>query len=245
MSLHWQAWRNRGANPWVVEVLKVRYRIAFLSFPPLSEEPIPISTNSPSSIKGKALEEAILSLINRGAVELAPLPSPGFYSCVFVVWKTSRSWRPVIDLSALNHFILKTPFKMGRLQAVLLSVRQGDWMVSLDLKDAYLQVSIHPESRKFLRFMAFGKSYQFRALCFGLSTAPQVFTRVMAPVSTTLLQPMTSLRVLLGSLSSLSHLVPGGCLWMRSLQLTLHHSWDQVDDTILVQWDNRCLQDLS
>ena len=28
-----------------------------------------------------------------------------------------------------------------------------------------------------------GKVYQFRVLCFGLSTAPQVFTRVMAPVS--------------------------------------------------------------
>ena len=31
--------------------------------------------------------------------------------------------------------------------------------------------------------MAFGKVYQFTALCFGLSVAPQVFTRVMAPVS--------------------------------------------------------------
>ena len=50
-------------------------------------------------------------------------------------------------------------------------------------KDAYLQVPMHPESRKFLRFMAFGKVYQFKVLCFGLSTAPQVFMRVMAPVS--------------------------------------------------------------
>ena len=57
-------------------------------------------------------------------------------------------------------------------------------MVSLDLKDAYLQVPIHPDSRKYLRFVAFGQVYQFKALCFGLSTAPQVFTRVMAPVST-------------------------------------------------------------
>ena len=31
--------------------------------------------------------------------------------------------------------------------------------------------------------MAFGRVYQFTALCFGLSAAPQVFTRVMAPVS--------------------------------------------------------------
>ena len=54
-------------------------------------------------------------------------------------------------------------------------------MVSIDLKDAYLQVPMHPESRKYLRFMVFGKVYQFKVLCFGLSTAPQVFTRVMAP----------------------------------------------------------------
>ena len=56
-------------------------------------------------------------------------------------------------------------------------------MVSIDLKDAYLQIPIHPASRRFLRFTAGGKSWQFRVLCFGLSTAPQVFTRVMAPVS--------------------------------------------------------------
>ena len=55
--------------------------------------------------------------------------------------------------------------------------------VSLDLKDEYLQVPMHPKSRKFLRFMVGGKVYQFKVLCFGLSTAPQVFTRVMAPVS--------------------------------------------------------------
>ena len=56
-------------------------------------------------------------------------------------------------------------------------------MVSLDLKDAYFQVPIHPDSRKYLRFVAFGRVYQFKALCFGLSMAPQVFTRVMALVS--------------------------------------------------------------
>ena len=56
-------------------------------------------------------------------------------------------------------------------------------MVSLDLKDAYLQVPIHPDSRKYLRFVASGRVYQFKALCFGLSMAPQVFTRVMTPVA--------------------------------------------------------------
>ena len=56
-------------------------------------------------------------------------------------------------------------------------------MASLDLKEAYLQVPVHPASRHFLRFMFRDTVYQFKALCFGLSTARQVFTRVMAPVS--------------------------------------------------------------
>ena len=42
---------------------------------------------------------------------------------------------------------------------------------------------IRPSSRKFLRFTVGGRAWQFRVLCFGLSTVPQVFTRVMDPVS--------------------------------------------------------------
>ena len=81
------------------------YCLPFLSAPPLSNVPVPMPSYSPSSIKGAALEEVTLGLIAKGAVELVPLPSPGFYSRLFVVWKTSGSWRPVIDLSHLNRFV--------------------------------------------------------------------------------------------------------------------------------------------
>ena len=167
----------------MVEVLRVACCLPFLSTPPLSTAPIPMPSYSPTSIKGAALEEVTLGLVVKGAVELAPLPSPGFYSRLFVVWKTSGSWRPVIDLSHLNRFVDVSPFQMETIQSVLLSVRQGDWMASIDLKEAYLQVPVHPASRHFLRFVFRDQIYQFKALCFGLSMAPQVFTRVMAPVS--------------------------------------------------------------
>ena len=72
---------------------------------------------------------------------------------------------------------------METVASVLLSVREGDFLASLDLKDAYFQIPIHGSSRKLLRFMSEGTVYQFKALCFGLSTAPQVFTRVFAAVS--------------------------------------------------------------
>ena len=334
LSLHWQAWRDRGAEPWVVEVLRVGYCLPFLSTPPLSNVPIPMPSYSPTSIKGAALEEVTLGLIAKGAVKLAPLTSPGFYSRLFVVWKTSGSWRPVIDLSHLIRFVDVSPFQMETIQSVLLSVRQGDWMASIDLMEAYLQVPVPPASRHFLRSMFPDTVYQFNVLCFGLSTAPQVFTWVMAPVSAilhsvgirmrrylddwliqstsresllgdlqTVLQlchelgivvnpqksnlvpsqvvqylgvviDSTSFRAspsaerisrlqstaaefqsctspteslwlsLLGVLSSLAHLVPGGRLRMRSLQLCLHRSWDRQDLEAPVYASMECLRAL-
>ena len=133
LSLHWQAWRDRGADLWVVEVLREGYRFPFLRPPPLSTDPIPMPSYAPTSIKGAALEEVTLALFAKGAVELAPLPSPGFSSRLFVVWKTSGSWRPVIDLSLLIRFVDISHFRMGTIPSVLMSVRQGDWMASIDL----------------------------------------------------------------------------------------------------------------
>ena len=77
----------------------------------------------------------------------------------------------------VSHFLL------GSIQSVLLSVSQEDWLASFDLREAYIPVPVHPASRPFLRFLLRDTVYQFQALCFGLSTAPQVFTWVMAPVS--------------------------------------------------------------
>ena len=318
----------------MVKVLRFGYHLPFLSTPPLSATPIPMPSYSPTSIKGAALEEVTLGLIVKGAVELAPLPSPGFYSRLFVVWKTSGSWRPVIDLSHLNRFVDVSHFQMETIQSALLSVRQGDWMASIDLKEAYLQVPVHPDSRHFLRFMYRDHVFQFKALCFGLSTAPQVFTRVMAPVSAilhsmgirmrrylddwlvqsssqasllrdlqTVLQlchelgivvnpqksnlvpsqvvqyrgvvinaktfraspsqeriskllstaaefrssaspPVSLWLSLLGVLSSLAHLVPGGRLRMRFLQICLHRSWDRHDLKAPVYASVECLHDL-
>ena len=72
---------------------------------------------------------------------------------------------------------------MDTSQSELRSIWKLDRMISIDLKDVYLQVPMHQDNRRFLRFVADGKVYRFWVLCFGLSTAPQVFTRVMAPVS--------------------------------------------------------------
>ena len=156
-----------GADPWVVEVLRFGYRIPFHVLPSLSAVPIPFPSYSPSSIRGIALNTAVADLLAKGAVEPAP-STPGYYSCLFVSHKVTGGWRPVIDLSRLNRSVLVPHFQMETAQSVLQSLRPGDWMVSLDLQDAYLQVTVHPSSWHYLWFCVGDSVHQFHSLCFSL-----------------------------------------------------------------------------
>ena len=184
LSPHWRWWQEIGAETWVVTVLRDGYRVPFKdSPPPLARTPVSFPTYRAGSPRAQALRQEVEAMLAKGALEIARDPGPGFYSRLFLVEKATGGWRPVIDLSHLNDFVQLTPFKMETVASVLLSVREGDFLASLDLKDAYFQIPIHGSSRKLLRFMSEGTVYQFKALCFGLSTAPQVFTRVFAAVS--------------------------------------------------------------
>ena len=168
----------------MVTVLRDGYRVPFMdSPPPLARTPVSFPTYRAGSPRAQALRQEVEPMLAKGALEIARDPGPGFYSRLFLVEKATGGWRPVVDLSHLNDFVHLTPFKMKTGASVLLSVGEGDFLASLDLKDAHFQIPIHGSSRKLLRFISEGTVYQFKALCFGLSTAPQVFTRVFATVS--------------------------------------------------------------
>ena len=105
-------------------------------------------------------------MMEKNSLEVVEDQSLGFYSRLFLVEKATGGWRPVIDLSPLNLFIRQTKFKMETVTSVMASIREGDFMASGDLKDAYFQIPIYPDSRKFLCFILEGVVYQFKALCF-------------------------------------------------------------------------------
>ena len=160
LAHQWEGWLKIGAEEWTLCVLREGYRIPFSSPPPLTSSYKTTRSYVWNSIKGQALRREILQLWDKGAIEEVP-PSPGFYSHVFVVPKVTGGFRPIIDLSILNKHVVTTKFKMETVRTVMSAIRQGDWMVSLDLQDAYLQVPIHPDSCRFLRFVWEGRHLQF------------------------------------------------------------------------------------
>ena len=335
LSLHWQAWRDRGAEPWVVEVLRVGYCLPFLCAPPLSNVPIPMPSYSPTSIMEGCSGGGPLGLHCQGCYGACSTPFSRLLQ---------PSVRSVEDLGVMvsGHRPLPSQSLCGRVSlpdgdlSVCAPVGASGGLDGLHRSPGSVSSSAGSSSFSSLSSLHFFQDtvYQFKALCFGLSTAPQVFTRVMAPVSAilhsmgirmrrylddwlvqspsresllgdlpTVLQlchklgivvnpqksnlvpsrvvqylgvvidstsfraspseerisrlqsiaaefqscasPTASLWLsLLGVFSSLAHLVPGGRLRMRSLQLCLHRSWDRQDLEAPVYASMECLRDL-
>ena len=183
LRLFWENWQAIQADEWVVSVLREGLKLDFHTPVALSRTPVwhPLPK---SPLRASALQAEVQSLLDKGVVSPVVSPSsPGFYSHIFVVPKpTPGKWRLVINLRELNEHLVVPHFKMETVSSLLASILPGQWAFSLDLTDAYLHVPMHPSTFKYLRFNLGDSLYHFRALPFGLSTAPLVFTKIMAAV---------------------------------------------------------------
>ena len=172
----WKTWLDLGAGPKVVQILRECYSLPFRIRPQLRRSPTVISRYV-NPHRNSYLLEALHQLIDKKAVERVQNPrSLGFFNRLFLVPKPNNKWRPILDLSNLNVFLKVEKFKMETPETIRTSLQQGEWVTSVDFKDAYFHIPIQEQSRKYLRFHVQGRTYQFKALPFGLSTAPMEFT---------------------------------------------------------------------
>ena len=178
----WKTWSYLDAGPKVVQILREGYTLPFRTRPYLTRSPAVISCYV-NPLRNSYLLEALHQLIDKNAVELVHnQTSLGFFNRLFLVPKPNNKWRPILDLSKLNLFLKTEKFKMETPETIRTSLQQGEWVTSVDFKDAYFHIPIQEQSRKYLRFHIQGRTYQFKALPFGLSTAPMEFTVIAKEV---------------------------------------------------------------
>lgn len=176
-------WRGSTSDAWIIQTVSQGYRIEFLCRPPHRFWPTPFSSDP---AKHSQKMQAIQHLLDIQAIEPVPTTQArrGVYSVFFLVPKKNGEMRTILDLKWLNRFVSRKKFKMETWRTITSALDQGDFLSSIDLKEAYLHVPIHPSHRKFLRFNYGHLHFQYRALPFGLSTAPRVFTKLLiAPVA--------------------------------------------------------------
>lgn len=130
----------------------------------------------------QAISDEISVLLTKRAIHRCEPVDDQFVSTIFTRVKRNGSIRMILNLKQLNLFIKYRHFKMEHLDSVLDMVQQNDFFCSIDLTDAYFSVPIHSEHRKYLRFAWKSQLYEYQVLCFGLSSAPWLFTKITKPV---------------------------------------------------------------
>ena len=112
----------------------------------------------------------------------ALIPATVHFSLLFPVDKKDGAFRPILDLSFLNTFILTPGLRMETVSHIVACIHEQRWATSLDITDAFLSVWMHPIFQRYLCFVLGGTVYMFRRLPFGLTTAPWAFSRLMRPI---------------------------------------------------------------
>ena len=181
LSRFYKRWEKVGASAYIVCLLRCGLTLEWLDAanpPTLTHVPNVISMAKDAN-KMSLMRTHVSEMLEKGAIHLITDNSPGFYSRIFMVPKQGGKWRPVIDLSVLNKFIRKETFKMETPELIRSSFVKGEWVTSIDLKDAYFHVPVAFKFRKYMRFMIDDKIYEFLSMPFGLSTAPKIFTNIV------------------------------------------------------------------
>ena len=179
-----EAWQEIGAETWVVTVLRDGYRVPFKdSPPPLASTPVSFPTYRAGSPRAQALLQEVEAMLAKGALEIAP--RSGSQLLQSSLPGGEGDWRlEACDLS-LSFERLRPAHAVqdgnSRFGAVI--CQRGGFSSFLGSEGCVLS---DPDPRiieEAVEVMSEGTVYQFKALCFRLSTAPQVFTRVFAAVS--------------------------------------------------------------
>ena len=132
------------------------------------------------------VKEEIDKLFAKRVIIPAAQETGEFVSTIFLRPKKDGTHRTILNLKAFNEYIAYHHFKMDTLEAAVNMMRPGCFMASVDLKDAYYTVPIHPSHQKYLKFFFDGVFYTYTCLPNGLASAPRIFTKLLKPVYSTL-----------------------------------------------------------
>lgn len=180
---HLDFWTMLTSDVNILEIVQ-GYKIEFSTMPYQHNPRItPVPKNS---LKLNLIQEEIDSLLQKQAIIQVQETPQEFISTIFLVPKKSGGMRPIINLKPLNNYVETIHFKMETLQTALNLLQKGDYLVSVDLKDAYFSIPIYHQQRKYLRFLWKNQRYEFQCLPFGLKSAPRIFTKCTKPVMSAL-----------------------------------------------------------
>lgn len=122
------------------------------------------------------MREHIDDLLKKGVIT----PSSSQYaSPAFLVPKKGGKTRMVVDYRGINSIIDLEATPMPTIESAFQHLGQAKWFSLLDLNQAYNQIPLDEESKKFTAFVTPWAQYQFQYLPFGLASGSMVLTSLI------------------------------------------------------------------
>ena len=176
LTLHYHNWVCITQNSFILNIIKYGLKLNFSSPPPmLSLSPFPFSPS-----QALAISNEVSTLLSKTAIAVID-PDPD--QCVNQIFpvpkKDSGDYRVILNLKILNEYIHKSKFKLEGYSIIINMICRGDFMCSIDMRDAFLMVSMFPDFFRFLCFIWEGVRYCYTCMPFGLTSAPRIFTKIM------------------------------------------------------------------
>lgn len=178
ISLFIHKWKELTTDKFILSCVS-GYKLPFTAEPDMIHEPYQKEFSTPEN---EAIDSCIRNLLTIGAIRYIKSDVGQFLSPIFAVPKPNGTFRLIINLKSLNEYFEPCHFKMEDYRSVCNLLQEICYMAVIDLRDAYHAIPIHKSHRRYLCFKWRGKLYQYSCLCFGLSTAPRVFTKLLKPV---------------------------------------------------------------
>jgi hypothetical protein len=127
------------------------------------------------------VETEIKKLLDWGVIEKAEGATP-WVSPIVIIPKPNNTEevRLCIDMRQVNKAILRQRNPSPTIEDVLFTVNGSRWFSKIDLKSAYHQLELHPESRHLTTFATHNGLYRYCRLNFGISCASEIFQQTMA-----------------------------------------------------------------
>ncbi|XP_055644734.1 uncharacterized protein K02A2.6-like [Toxorhynchites rutilus septentrionalis] len=138
-------------------------------FQPIRRIPIPLEA---------AVDQKLNHLLAKDIIEVKQGPA-SWVSPLVVVGKSNGEPRVCLDLRRVNKAVLRERHPMPVVDEYLARLGKGKLWSKLDIKDAFLQVELAPESRDITTFITNKGLFCFKRLPFGLVIAPELFQKVM------------------------------------------------------------------
>lgn len=179
LSQFLQGWRSLKPSRWLLKSLKRGFRLPYVSRKKLAR----VSRRSPHSHLSTEDEEICSNLVKdyveKGIVKPVQSHFPLNINPIFPVPKGDGGHRLILNTKRLNVAFKKESFRMETLKSILEQLKPGVYATKIDIKNAYPHIPIYPPHQRYLCFALKGQCYTFLGLPFGLSFAPQLFTRVL------------------------------------------------------------------